>query len=147
MFRLPQRLYRRGWGWLLDRTFLLLVHVGRKTSQAHETVVMVLADDRDSGEVVICSAWGPDTDWVRNLAAGPAQEVRIGRDRFTPEHRFLNEDEAVLLAIAFREHHPRRLWLLNTVLGWGDLRRDDTLRAFVREHPFVGLRPAPETTG
>jgi len=95
---------------------------------------------------VICSAWGPHADWLRNLEAGPAREVRIGRDGFIPEHRFLGEDEAVLVGIDFREHHPRRLWLLSRVLGWGDLRRDDMLREFVRGHPFVALRPAPEAT-
>ena len=31
LFRLPLPLYRRGWGWLLGRTFLLLIHAGRKT--------------------------------------------------------------------------------------------------------------------
>jgi len=129
---------------MLDRTFLLLVHVGWKTAEPHETVAMVLADDRDTGEVVICSAWGPAADWVRNLEAGPAREVRIGRDRFTPDHRFLDEDEAVLVGIDLRAHHPLRLWLVSKVLGWGDLGRDDVLREFVRTHPFVALRPSPD---
>jgi hypothetical protein len=31
VFRLPLPLYRRGWGSLLGHTFLLLVHVGRKS--------------------------------------------------------------------------------------------------------------------
>ena len=44
VFRAPLSLYRRGWGWLLGRTFLMLAHVGRKTGQLRETVAMVLAD-------------------------------------------------------------------------------------------------------
>lgn len=44
VFRLPLPLYRRGWGWLLGDTFLLLVHSGRKTG----------------------SAWGKETDWIRS---------------------------------------------------------------------------------
>ena len=71
VFRTPLWLYRRGWGWLLGRTFLMLVHVGRKTGQPHDMVAMILADDRDSGEVVIFSGWGPDVDWLSNLRAGP----------------------------------------------------------------------------
>ena len=105
-------------------------------------VPMVLADDPDSGEVVICSAWGPDADWLHNLHAGPAREVRIARDRFVPEHRFLSEDEAVSAAIAFRRHHPQRLRLLSAILAWGDLRDAAAIREFVRGHPFVALRPA-----
>ena len=44
-------------------------------------------------EAVICSAWGPDADWVRNLHAGPAVQVLLGRESYTPKHRFLSEDE------------------------------------------------------
>ena len=127
---------------MLGRTFLMLVHVGRKTGQPHDTVAMVLADEPHTSEVVICSAWGPDADWLRNLHAGPARELRIARDRFVPEHRFLSEDEAVSVGIAFRRHHPHRLRLLSAVLGWGDLHGDAAIRKFVRGHPFVALRPA-----
>ena len=142
VFRMPSWLYSRGWGWTLGRTFLMLVHVGRKSGQSHNTVAMVLAEDADDGEIVICSAWGPDADWVRNLRAGPAREVRIAHYRFAPEHRFLSEDEAVAVACGFRRRHPRRLQLFSNVLGWGDLRSDAGIREFVRGHPFIGLRPA-----
>jgi deazaflavin-dependent oxidoreductase (nitroreductase family) len=146
VFRMPLRLYRRGWGWALGRTFLLLTHVGRKTGQPHDTVAMVLADDHDTGEVVICSGWGPGADWVLNVRAGPAREVRVGRDRYAPTHRFLTEDEAVAVGVRFRQEHPWRLRLLSSVLGWGDLTGDAALRDFVRSHPFVALRPAHRVT-
>jgi deazaflavin-dependent oxidoreductase (nitroreductase family) len=143
MFRTPLWLYRRGKGWMLGRTFLMLVHVGRTTSQPHDMVAMVLADDRGTGEVVIFSGWGPDADWLRNLHAGPAREIRIGRERFVPEHRFLDEDEAVAVLVGFRHRHPARVWLASAILGWGHLRSDAELRQFVRGHPFVALRPTP----
>ena len=142
VFRMPLPLYRRGWGWMLGRTFLMLVHVGGKTGQPHDMVAMVLADDPDTGEVVICSGWGPDADWLHNLHAGPAKEVRIAGDRFVPEHRFLTEDEAVAVTVAFRRRHPRRLRLITVILGWGDLRSDAAVRDFVQGQPFVALRPA-----
>lgn len=142
VFRTPLWLYRRGWGWLLGRTFLMLVHVGRKTGQPHDMVAMILADDRDSGEVVIFSGWGPNVDWLSNLRAGPAREVRIARDRFVPEHRFLSEDEAVAVLVAFRRRHPGRVRLARAILGWGDLGSDAALRDFVRSHPFVALHPS-----
>jgi deazaflavin-dependent oxidoreductase (nitroreductase family) len=142
---MPLCLYRRGWGSVLGRTFLLLVHVGRKSGTPYSAVAMVLADDRGTGEVVICSAWGPEADWVRNLRAGAAREVCVGPERFVPEHRFLSDDEAVAVALEFRGRHPRRLWLVSRILGWGDLRRDDAVRDFVHLHPFVALRPTPPT--
>jgi deazaflavin-dependent oxidoreductase (nitroreductase family) len=142
VFRMPLFLYRRGWGRLLGHTFLALTHVGRKTGKTYDAVAMVLGGDEDSGEVVICSGWGPEADWVQNLRAGSAREVRIGRDRYAPTHRFLTEEEAVAIGVAFRRRHPRRLWLVSTILGWGDLTNDAALRDFVRSHPFVSFRPA-----
>lgn len=140
VFRFPLHLYRRGWGWMLGHTFLMFEHIGRRTGKRHQAVAMVLADDPLTGELVICSAWGPHVDWVRNLRAGPATEVQIGRDRFVPAHRFLAEDEAVAVALGFRARHGGRLRLLSTILGWGDLSTEQTIRAFVQGHPFVAFR-------
>lgn len=141
VFRLPLPVYRAGWGWLLGHTFLLLVHVGRRTGAAHATTAMVLRWDRDTQEAVICSAWGPGADWVRNLRAGPALRVEIGRTVFAPQHRFLTEAESLAVAADFRRRHPWRLRLLSRVLGWDDLWSDDAVRDFVGQHPFVALHP------
>lgn len=102
---------------------------------------MVLRDDRATGEVVIISGWGPDVDWVRNLRSRPALRVEVGRDSFTPVHRFLDADEAVSVGEEFRARHPRRMWLASRILGWGDLTDDGALRSFVSSHPLVAFRP------
>jgi deazaflavin-dependent oxidoreductase (nitroreductase family) len=145
VFRFPLRLYRRGWGWMLGRTFLMFEHIGRRTGKRHQAVAMVLADDASTGELVICSGWGPDVDWVRNLRAGPATEVQIGRDRFVPLHRFLSDDEAVAVVLTFRTQHRGRVRLVSTILGWGDLSTEQAMRAFVQRHPFVAFRAAAES--
>jgi deazaflavin-dependent oxidoreductase (nitroreductase family) len=114
---------------------------GNKTGQRYETVAMVLRYDADAHEAVICAAWGPDTDWIRNLRAGPAAQVRLGRESFTPQHRFLSDDEAFDVAVQFSREHPRRLRLISTILGWGELGNDAAVRGFVHTHPFVVFRP------
>ena len=106
---------------------------------------MVLARDPLTGEVVICSAWGPKADWVRNLRANPALQVQIGRRSFVPEHRFLSEDESFAVAEEFRSRHPRRLRLMSWILGWGELRSDATVRVFIRVGAFVALGPTGGT--
>jgi deazaflavin-dependent oxidoreductase (nitroreductase family) len=141
LFRMPLRAYRHGAGWMLGRTFLEFVHTGRKTGRPYETVAMVLRYDSNTHDAAICAAWGPDTDWVRNLRAGPAVRVQLGRGSFIPEHRFLSDDEAFDVAVQFRREHPWRLRLISTILGWGDLRDDAAVRAFVQTHPFVAFRP------
>ena len=141
-FRLPLPLYRRGWGWLLGHTFLLLVHAGRKTGKPYSAIAMVVSYDPRTHEAVICSAWGKDTDWIRNLRAHPALKVQIGRDSFTPGQRFLSEDESAAVLAEFQHRHPYRMRLLASVLGWGDLRSAAAARAFVSARPFVSLWPA-----
>lgn len=147
VFRLPLSAYRHDAGGLLGRTFLRFTHRGRKTGQPYDAVAMVARYDEASREAVICAGWGPDTDWVRNLHAGPAVEVQIGREAFTPEHRFLGDDEALDVVVGFRRDHPYRLRLLGSILGWGDLRDDANVRRFVRAHPFVAFRPAGSISG
>lgn len=141
VFRLPLLLYRWGWGGLLGRTFLLLVHAGRKTGKPHSAVAMVLRYDPDTDEAVICSAWGPDTDWIRNIRARPALQVQLGRKAFTPRQRFLSEEESLAVVAGFRREHPWRVRLISWVLGWGDLRSDTAAREFVSTRPFVCFRP------
>ena len=141
VFRLPLLLYRRGWGSLLGDTFLLLVHTGRKTGQPYSTVAMILSRDPQSHEAVICSAWGKDSDWIRNIQVHPAMKVQIGRESFTPDQRFLSQHESVTVLAEFQRRHPYRSRLLASVLGWGDLRSDAAARGFVSTRPFVSLWP------
>ena len=142
VFRLPLLMYRRGWGWLLGDTFLLLVHAGRKTGKPYSTVAMVLSYDPRTHEAVICSAWGKDADWIRNIRARPALQVRIGRESFTPEQRFLSQDESLAVVADFQRRHPHRSRLLASILGWGDLRCEAAACEFASTRPFVSLRPA-----
>jgi deazaflavin-dependent oxidoreductase (nitroreductase family) len=142
VFRLPLALYQRGWGGLLGGTFLLLVHAGRKTGKLHQVVTMVLRYDPETREAIICSAWGKDADWIRNIRARPAVRVQIGRDSFTPQQRFLPDDESAAVVAEFRHRHPGRLRIISAILGWGDLRSDTAARDFVSTRPFVALRPA-----
>jgi deazaflavin-dependent oxidoreductase (nitroreductase family) len=142
VFRLPLVLYRRGWGRLLGQTFMLLVHAGRKTGKPHLMTAMVMRYDSTSREVVIFSGWGPNSDWVRNLRARPALRVEVGRESYTPQHRFLSDDESVAVASDFLRSHPYRVLLASRILDWPDLHSEAALRDFVRTHPFVALRPA-----
>jgi deazaflavin-dependent oxidoreductase (nitroreductase family) len=138
--RLPRPLYHRGYGRLLGHTFLLISHRGRKSGTRRETVAMALAWDPAARETVVCSAWG-ETEWIRNLRAHPALEIEIGRDRFVPDQRFLSESESVAVAVEFTKRHPRRLRLISSILGWGDLGSEAAMREFVRGRPFVAFHP------
>ena len=139
--RVPRPLYRRGWGWMLDHVFLLIAHRGRKTGMRRETVAMALAYDRDTREAVVFSAWGPNTEWIRNLRAHPALQIEIGREAYVPEQRFLSDDESVAVVREFQRRHPWRTRFFAAILGWGDLSSETAVREFVRSRPFVSFRP------
>jgi deazaflavin-dependent oxidoreductase (nitroreductase family) len=143
LFRTPLFLYRHGCGRMLGRTFLLLVHAGRNTGKPHQMVALTLAYDPKRREAVICSAWGPNSDWMRNIRARPALRVQIGRDSFTPKQRFLTQDEAFAVAVEYQRQHPWRLRLIASILGLGDLRSDTGIANLVRDRPFVSFRPEP----
>ena len=139
--RVPRPVYRRGWGWMLGHVFLLIAHRGRKTGKRRETVAMTLAHDPDTREVIVFSAWGPNTEWIRNLRAQPALQIQIGREAYVPEQRFLSEDESVAVVREFQRRHPWRTRLFAAILGWGDLSSEAAVREFVRSRPFVSFRP------
>ncbi|HKB94081.1 MAG TPA: nitroreductase family deazaflavin-dependent oxidoreductase [Gaiellaceae bacterium] len=144
--RLPRPLYHHGLGRLLGHTFLLITHQGRRTGKRRETVAMALTYDRSTNAVVVFSAWGPNTEWIRNLRAHPALQIQIGPHTYVPEQRFLSDDEAVAVGIEFRERHPGRMRLFSTILGWGDLSSEAAVRRFVHTRPFVSFRPARPPT-
>ena len=102
---------------------------------------MALTYDPATRKAVVCSAWGPDTEWLRNLRAKPALGIQIGRERYLPEQRFLSEDEAVAVALEFQRKHPLRLRLFAKILGWGDLSSEAAVRQLVRGRPFILFRP------
>ena len=142
VFRLPLQAYHHAKGWMLGHTFLLLTHIGRRTGQPHETVAMVLRYRPETHEVVVCSAWGPETDWVRNIRQRPAIRVEIGRDAFEPEQRFLSTEEGLVVVHECLRRHPWRFRFAAWVLGWGDLRAEATASDFVRTRPFVAFTPS-----
>ena len=101
---------------------------------------MVLSYDPQTHEAVICSAWGKDS---RLDPEHPGPSGAAGPDRagiVHAEQRFLSKDESLAVVAGFRRRHPYRLRLLDSVLGWGDLRSDAAAREFVSTRPFVSLR-------
>ena len=83
----PAALYRARVGWLMGRRFLLLNHRGRRSGRRYETVLEVLRWDPWRDEATVISGFGPAAQWYRNVLAGGAAEVRIGRRRFAPSVR------------------------------------------------------------
>jgi deazaflavin-dependent oxidoreductase (nitroreductase family) len=147
LLRAPARLYDWHAGWLLGHRFLRLTHVGRRTGRPYRTMLEVIGTRPDSGEfLVIAAVGGRSASWYRNLQARPALEVAVGRLRFRPEHRTLDEREAMAALADFERRNRVVAPVVRIVLGRLAGRRydgsEEGRRRLVQELPVVALRPA-----
>lgn len=145
LLRVPVKLYDWGVGWLLGRRFLLLTHVGRRSGRHHRTVLEVIRYLDDADEYVVISGLGRGADWYRNICATPPVEVTVGRRRFVPDCRVLDEDRALDVLASYEQRHrwSRRVMrvVLTKLVGWRYDGGVAAQRLLVRQLPMVGLRP------
>ena len=105
IYKLPIRLYRLKFGWLLSSRFLMITHLGRNTWERHYVVVEVARYDKSKDEYIVMSGYGEDSDWYRNLQKSPAIQVHVGRRRFTPSQRFLAPGEVHNEFVEYERRH------------------------------------------
>jgi deazaflavin-dependent oxidoreductase (nitroreductase family) len=103
----PVRLYERNLGWLLGNRFVCLTHAGRKSGRRYRTVLEVLRTDEAADEIVVLVGQGPSADWYRNIQAHPGIEMVAGRRNFVPQHRVLDEAEALAV---MSDYERRNRW-------------------------------------
>lgn len=145
VLKAPSRLYDARVGWLLGRRFLRLSHWGRRSGRLYHTVLEVVGEIPETGEIVVVAGLGAGSDWYRNLQAGPALAVEVGRERFVPAHRTLEPAEAAGVLAAYERRNrlvaPLVRLVLTRLLGW---RYDGSEQARARltaTLPFVAFRP------
>ena len=143
---LPRYLYRLRLGFLLGHRFLVLVHRGRRTGRRRETPLEVLRYDPSRGEALVAAGWGRRTQWLHNVEAGLALEIRIGRERYLPDWRRLDDEEA-MRAIAWYERHGglpvglvRRV--ISALAGWPYDGSPEARLRLARQLPVLAFRPA-----
>ncbi len=146
LLTLPLYLYRAHLGFLFGHRILVLVHEGRRTGRRRETPLEVVHYDKRTREAIVAAGWGRRTQWLYNVEAGLAREVRIGRKRYVPSHRILDLDEAMRTLDDY-EHHsgiPKSIVHrgLSWLLGWRYDGTEDARRRAAEQLPLVGLRPA-----
>ena len=147
LLRAPVYLYRWRLGWLLGHRFLLLTHVGRRTGLRRQTVLEIVEYRREGPEAVVVNAFGSDSDWVRNIEAGPGEEVTVGSQHFIASHRFLGEEEAMRVMEGYEYRNrfiaPVVCAGLSWLLGWKYSGSEGDRRRMVRQLPLVAFRPRP----
>jgi len=145
VFRAPIGLYDAGLGWLLGERFLCLTHFGRKSGRRYRTVLEVVGTTPTVSEFVVMAAFGTSSDWYRNIAVNLAGEVVVGRHRFLPQDRLLDEAEAVEVIADYERRNrwiqPIIRFLLSKLVGWRYDGSQQARERLVRQLPMVAFRP------
>jgi deazaflavin-dependent oxidoreductase (nitroreductase family) len=144
LLRAPNALFRWGLGPLFGHRFLQLTHRGRRTGRLHEVVLEVVEWRAADREAIVMSGLGRDAQWYRNVQAGGAVEVRIGRARWAPAVRVLEPAEA---AAAFAGYERRNRWaapivrrVISRLAGFDYDGSPAARERLVAELPLVGFR-------
>lgn len=116
LFKAPAYLYRAGLGWMMGNRFVMIEHTGRKSGNTYQTVLEVIGLDEQS--VDVAAAWGPKSDWLRNIQANPGIRVSMGKIRKAPATaRVLDAAAAAKVFADYTEAHPRAAKTLSKSVG------------------------------
>ncbi len=145
LLRAPAALYRAGLGPLLGHRFLELTHRGRRSGNCYHTVLEVVQWRASDREAIVLSGWGRRSQWFRNVQAGGAEQIRIGRERWAPEARVLEAPEAVRV-LGDYEHRNRFAApvvrrVLSRLAGFDYDGSAAARERLVGELPLLGFRP------
>jgi deazaflavin-dependent oxidoreductase (nitroreductase family) len=104
--RAPLLLYRVGLAGLMSSR-LRLTTIGRRTGMRRYSILEVMEHDAARGEYLVGAVWGPESDWFKNLAVRPAEELVLGKVKFAPAHRILDVSEAAAAIDRYKSRRPR----------------------------------------
>ena len=145
LLQAPIALYDIGAGWLLGRRFLLLTHRGRRSGRRYRTMLEVVAWDPANEEAIAMSGFGPRSNWYLNVLAGGAEEIRIARNRFRPEARRVEEDEAIRVVAEYERRNrvvkPLVRAVLSRLAGFRYDGSEEARRKLVGALPLIAFSP------
>lgn len=140
LFRIPIHLYRMRLGWLFGGRMILLNHIGRISGKQRQVVIEVVERTPD-GAYIVCSGFGPRSDWYRNLLKTPDVTIRTGlRTVPVTAHPLTSEEGAEYMA-RYAPRHPRLARRLARLMGFEVDGSESDYRAVGRQVPFVRLSP------
>lgn len=93
---------------------------------------------------------GRAADWYRNLQAAPGVEVAIGRRRFRPVHRELDEHEGATVLADFERRNrwagPVIRTVLSRLVGRHYDGSDEARHQLIKERPVLAFGPADKSS-
>lgn len=141
LLRLPNHLFRLHLGWLLAGHFLQLTHTGRISGLPRRTVLEVLRHDRASDTYMAMAGFGPNSDWVRNIAKTPRVTIAVGPRHFAADAAVLGSDDAAAAMLDYARRFPFARSIIARVMGYRTDGSDADFRALARLATVVAFHP------
>ena len=146
ILRAPLAVHDHGGARLFGHRFLVLSHRGRKSGRTFRTMLEVVQWDPSLREAVVMSGFGPGSNWCLNVVAGGAEEIEVGGERFRPEVRRLEIDEAVRVMAGYEHRNrvaaPIVRFVLSRLVGFRYDGSEAARRKLVEALPLVAFRPS-----
>jgi deazaflavin-dependent oxidoreductase (nitroreductase family) len=138
LFRLPLIAYRVGLGGIIPNQ-IMLTTVGRKSGEPHQVVLDIIGSDKTKGMYYVSVAFGPRSDWFRNLRADPTVRAQIGRRKFTARAVILPRKEAEEMLVEFVGLHRRYARIMMRVIGVRTELSEDEVCALASHMPVIAI--------
>lgn len=144
-FRVPNRLYAAGAGWVLGHRFVQVTHVGRRSGKTYRVVLEVIRYDRTTGEAVVISGTGPRADWLLNFRHGSPAHLDFGHGPRPAAYAILSQSEAEATLHDYLRRNrligPALNPVMSGLLGWKFDGGADAVARACRQMPMVAFVP------
>jgi len=138
LFRLPLIPYRIGFGGIIPNQ-IMLATVGRRSGKRHQVVLDIIGSDKTKSIHYVSAAFGPKSDWFRNLRANPAVQAQIERRKFTARTVILPQKEAEEMLVEFVGLHRRYARIMMRVIGVRTELSEDEVYALASHMPVIAI--------
>lgn len=118
---------------------MLLHHVGRKSGLPREAVVEVVRHDSATGDYYICSGFGENAQWYRNLMASPNVSIQVGTKEMRVRAERITSDEGSAEMLDYARRHPGAAKKLAGFMGFPADGSQQTYQAAGQVLPFLRL--------
>lgn len=139
--RAPIWLYGHRLGWIVTGRFILLNHVGRKSGLPRKAIVEVGRHDKRTGSYVVCSGWGEQSQWFKNLMAHPETAIQVRNRRIAVTAHRLSADQGGDEMVAYSRRHPHVAKRLARFMGFEVDGSEAGYRHVGQSLPFIRLDP------
>jgi deazaflavin-dependent oxidoreductase (nitroreductase family) len=117
-FRIPVYFYRIGLGRLFGERFVLINHIGRKSGNPYQTVVEVVEQEKESGNIIVVAGYGEQTQWYKNLQKLPETTIQLGKRKLSVHIVLLEPEDGEDIIARYMARYGKLTGQLFSMIGY-----------------------------